>query len=85
MDPTDRIPQPADGNVRDVLVGWLAFHRNTLEAKCTGLDADQLVERSAPPSRLSLLGLVRHLTEMERAYGTWALGPVSDLQWVSGE
>jgi hypothetical protein len=56
-----------------------------LRAKCAGLDDAQLVMRSAPPSPLSLLGLVRHLTEMERAYGTWALGPKADLVWGWGE
>jgi Protein of unknown function (DUF664) len=80
-----RVPQPPDGDERSVLVGWLAFHRNALEAKCAGLNADQLVMRSAPPSPLSLLGLVRHLTEMERAYVVWALGPKADLRWVWGE
>jgi hypothetical protein len=65
-----------------VLLGWLAFQRNGLEAKCAGLDADQLVTRSTLPSPLSLLGLVRHLTEMERVYAAWALGPRVDLQWV---
>jgi Protein of unknown function (DUF664) len=85
MAASDRVPEPADGDVRSVLLGWLAFHRNAMEAKCAGLDADQLVERSASPSPLSLLGLVRHLTEMERAYGSWALGPKTDLHWVWGE
>jgi hypothetical protein len=80
-----RVPEPPDGDERSVLLGWLAFHRNALEAKCAGLDDDQLVSRSAPPSVLSLLGLVRHLTEMERAYGAWALGPKADLTWVWGE
>lgn len=69
MHATNRVPEPPDGDARSVLLGWLAFHRNALEAKCAGLDADQLVDRSAQPSPLSLLGLVRHLTEMERAYG----------------
>ena len=81
----ERIPEPADGAAQDVLLGWLAFHRNALEAKCDGLRADQLVLRSTPPSPLSLLGLVRHLTEMERAYGAWALGPKVELRWVWGE
>jgi hypothetical protein len=63
----------------------LAFHRNALQAKCAGLDADQLVTRSAPPSPLSLLGLVRHLTEMERTDGAWALGPRSQLRWAWGD
>lgn len=83
--PTDRVPEPADGDMRSVLLGWLAFHRNALGAKCAGLHADQLVERSAAPSPLSLLGLVRHLAEMERAYGSWALGPKTELRWIWGE
>jgi hypothetical protein len=80
-----RVPEPSDGDERSVLLGWLAFHRNALEAKCAGLDADQLAARSVPPSPLSLLGLVRHLTEMERVYAVWALGPKSELRWVWGE
>lgn len=85
MSATGRVPEPADGDARSVLLRWLAFHRDALQAKCAGLDADHLVERSAPPSPLSLLGLVRHLTEMERVYGSWALGPKSELHWVWGE
>jgi hypothetical protein len=49
-----RVPEPGDGGERSILLGWLAFHRNALEAKCDGLDAAQLVERSASPSPLSL-------------------------------
>jgi hypothetical protein len=85
MTDLSRVPEPADGDERSVLPGWLAFHRNALEANCEGLDADQLATRSAPPSALSLLGLVRHLTEMERAYGVWALGPKQPLEWVWGD
>jgi hypothetical protein len=81
----DRAGEPADGDERSILLGWLAFHRDALAAKCAGLDADQLATRSAPPSALSLLGLVRHLAEMERVYGTWALGPQTDLTWVWGD
>ncbi len=81
----ERAPQPPDGDERSLLVGWLAFHRSALEAKCAGLDAAQLVARSAPPSPLSLLGLVRHVTEMERVYAVWALGPKADLEWVWGD
>jgi uncharacterized damage-inducible protein DinB len=51
---------------RRALEGWLDFHRDTLLLKCAGLTADQLKERAVPPSRLSLLGLVRHMTEVER-------------------
>lgn len=31
-----------------------------------------------------MLGLVRHMAEMERAYGVWALGPKAGLEWVWG-
>lgn len=80
----DRAQHPNDGDERRVLTGWLAFHRDALAAKCDGLTDDQLVERAAEPSTLSLLGLVRHMAEMERAYGVWALGPKADLEWVWG-
>ncbi|WP_280298097.1 DinB family protein [Nocardia neocaledoniensis] len=53
---------------RPMLQSWLDFHRDTLLAKCGGLDAGQLATRSVPPSTLSLLGLVRHLTEVERGW-----------------
>jgi uncharacterized damage-inducible protein DinB len=51
---------------RDALEARLDFQRETLLLKCTGLTAAQLKERTVPPSRLSLLGLVRHMTEVER-------------------
>ena len=51
---------------RESLQQWLDFHRATLLMKCAGLTAEQLKQRSVPPSRLSLLGLVRHMTEVER-------------------
>ena len=85
MTETSRVEEPGDGDERSILLGWLAFHRNALARKCAGLEAAQLVERAAPPSALSLLGLVRHLTEMERTYAVWALGPKADLQWVWGD
>jgi Protein of unknown function (DUF664) len=50
---------------RDSLLAWLDFHRATLLHKCAGLTPEQLVQRSCPPSRLSLLGLVRHMTGVE--------------------
>jgi uncharacterized damage-inducible protein DinB len=51
---------------RTALEQWLDYHRTTLLMKCTGLTAEQLKRRAVPPSTLSLLGLVRHLTEVER-------------------
>jgi uncharacterized damage-inducible protein DinB len=51
---------------RTSLRGWLDYHRATLAWKCDGLDDDALRRRSMPPSTLSLLGLVRHMAEVER-------------------
>ena len=64
----ERTPEPESVPERELLLGWLSFHRNALAAKCEGMSDKQLIEQSAPPSTLSLLGLVRHLTEMERHY-----------------
>lgn len=51
---------------RTGLEQWLDYHRATLLTKCAGLTAPQLKRRAVPPSRLSLLGLVRHMVEVER-------------------
>jgi len=47
------------------LEGWLDFHRATLLSKCAGLDEDQLTTRAVPPSELTLLGLLQHMTLVE--------------------
>ncbi|MFJ8669873.1 DinB family protein [Streptomyces sp. NPDC093600] len=53
---------------REMLEGWLEYHRATLAVKCEGLDDTRLRTASAPPSDLSLLGLVRHMAEVERGW-----------------
>jgi len=63
---TGRQDPPFVAGEREMLESWLDFHRATLLSKCEGLDDDQLRTRSVPPSSLSLLGLVRHMTEVER-------------------
>jgi hypothetical protein len=50
---------------RSVLLGFLSDRRLTLEIKCADLDAEQMARQSVPPSDMSLLGLVRHLTSVE--------------------
>lgn len=49
-----------------MLEAWLDYHRDTLAWKCEGLEAASLRLRSVPPSTLSLMGLVRHMAEVER-------------------
>jgi len=51
---------------RSTLASYLADYRLTLELKCADLDAEAMARRSVPPSTLSLLGLVRHLADVER-------------------
>jgi uncharacterized damage-inducible protein DinB len=53
---------------REMLRVFLDYHRATLALKCGGLSDVDLRRRSMPPSGLSLLGLVRHMAEVER---TW--------------
>src|SRR4029453_5096824 len=68
--PSDDDPRehgPALGDEKTTLVEALRTARLTLELKCAGLDAAQLARRSVEPSTMSLLGLVRHLAEVERA------------------
>jgi uncharacterized damage-inducible protein DinB len=59
---------PSLGDERTTLNEFLRCQRLTLQLKCTGLDADQLARRSVEPSALSLLGLVRHMAEVERRW-----------------
>jgi len=51
---------------RIALQQWLDYHRETLLWKCSGLTSEQLKQRAVAPSKMSLLGLVRHMTEVER-------------------
>jgi uncharacterized damage-inducible protein DinB len=73
-DPVDD-PRNSDGGAPDgelpTLQDYLTNYRMTLSMKCEGLDAEQLARRSVPPSTMSLLGLVRHLAEVERDWRNW--------------
>jgi uncharacterized damage-inducible protein DinB len=64
----NRVPPVLRGDERDILNSWLEWHRETLAVKCAGLSDEQLRERSAPPSSMSLLGLVRHMANVERVW-----------------
>ncbi|MFD3542951.1 DinB family protein [Streptomyces sp. NPDC058662] len=62
----ERISPPMRGDERETLRAYLDYHRATLALKCEGLTDEQLRRASMPPSTLSLLGLVRHMAEVER-------------------
>ncbi|MBX9366378.1 DUF664 domain-containing protein, partial [Streptomyces sp. WAC04114] len=53
---------------RTMLEGWLDYHRQTLAWKCEGLTDAQLRTAAVEPSELSLMGLVRHMAEVERGW-----------------
>ena len=63
-----RTDPPFVGHERDLLTAFLDYHRATLMWKCDGLSTAQLSELAVPPSELSLLGLVRHMAEVERSW-----------------
>jgi uncharacterized damage-inducible protein DinB len=84
----EMIPPPEAGE-REMLAAFLDLYRATLEAKCAGLSPDQLRARAVPPSSLSLLGLIRHMAEVEHTWfrpvlggeemsGLWAPAPALD-------
>jgi uncharacterized damage-inducible protein DinB len=64
----DRKSAPSVAGERAMLEGWLEFQRQTLLRKCQDLTGSQLARREIPPSTLSLLGLIRHMTEVERGW-----------------
>lgn len=63
-----RADPPGQLDERETLLGFLRWQRQTLELKCAGLDAGAMARRSLDPSKLSLLGLVRHLADVERGW-----------------
>jgi Protein of unknown function (DUF664) len=65
---TERAEPPLRAGEREMLLGWLDYHRATLLWKCEGLSDAQLRDRAVPPSGLCLLGLVRHSAENEHSW-----------------
>ncbi|MFG2667721.1 DinB family protein [Streptomyces sp. NPDC048387] len=62
----DRTEPSTTAGEREMLDGWLDYHRATLAWKCEDLSEEQLRSTPLRPSALSLLGLVRHMAEVER-------------------
>lgn len=82
-DPRDNAEASPEGELA-TLQAYLTNYRLTLLMKCEGLTAEQLARRSVPPSTMSLLGLLRHLAEVERDWRGWILpgGPPPKLYGV---
>ncbi|MFE5093078.1 DinB family protein [Streptomyces sp. NPDC056638] len=77
----DQLNVPSTADERAMLEGWLRWHRETLLTKCAGLDPAQLAHTAAEPSNLTLLGLVRHMAEIERWWfrRSFAGEPIGDV------
>ena len=85
LDRSNRVPRHVGGPGQDprnsegvspdgelaTLQDYMQHYRLTILMKCEGLDAEQLARRSVPPSTMSLLGLLRHLVEVERDWHNW--------------
>ena len=66
-------PEP-NPDLREYLEGWLRYQRHEFLRKLRDLTPEGLVAWSVPPVQLSVLGLVRHMTQMEHVYVSWGLG-----------
>jgi uncharacterized damage-inducible protein DinB len=62
----DRQQPAGDLPEREMLSAWLEYQRATLAMKCADVPDDRLAEQSVPPSSLSLLGILRHMADVER-------------------
>ncbi|MER7407915.1 DinB family protein [Streptomyces sp. NPDC000070] len=80
---TERCMPATTADERTMLEGWLEFHRQTLAWKCEGLSDEQLRSPAVEPSVLSLLGLVRHMADVERNWFRRVLAneDVASLYW----
>ena len=78
---------PRDADERTTLTAFLDWQRETLARKCEGVDEAGLKRQAAPPSNLTLLGLVRHMAEVERGWfrRTVAGEEVPDIYSPDGE
>lgn len=63
-----RTDPPIHGDERETLLAFLNYHRDTFRLKCEGLTPDQMLARATPPSTLSLLGILRHLADVEQGW-----------------
>lgn len=74
LDFADRDEPGPTTDWRLLLTQWLDYQRHQFTRKLRDLGPDGLVAWSLPPVELSVLGLVRHMTQMEHVYLAWGLG-----------
>jgi len=78
-----RTDPPQEAGERTTLDTFLDYHRATLMWKCSGLTDEQLRTRAVAPSSMSLLGLVRHLTEVENGWFSDFAGRMKPMPYSS--
>jgi hypothetical protein len=66
-------PEPTP-DLRQTLEDWLHYQRHEFLRKLRDLSPEALAQWAIPPVELSVLGLVRHMTQMEHVYLAWGLG-----------
>jgi len=77
----DRTDPPWASDEAATLMGFLNYQRDTLRWKCAGLTADQL-SASAPPSVLTLGGLLKHVAVVEAGWlNQFFAGGVTKPSW----
>jgi uncharacterized damage-inducible protein DinB len=81
----DRPRPPLVADERSTLNGFLDYYRATLAVKCEGLTHEQLAARTVEPSPLSLLGLVRHMADVERGWFRGFNGEDTHPRYYSSE
>lgn len=74
LDFTKPVEPSASLEMPTLLLDWLGYQRTEFKRKLRDLDRAGLVARSVPPVELSVLGLVRHMQQMEHVYLAWGLG-----------
>lgn len=79
-----RSSAPAHGELA-TLTGYLDAYRQTLELKCQGLDPEQMARHSVPPSDMSLLGLLRHMADVERYWFRQVLAGENSVRHFGAE
>lgn len=71
VDRDPRAEPPTMAGERETLIAFLRWQRETLELKCAGLTPGEMARRSVEPSTMSLLGLLRHMADVERGWFRW--------------
>ena len=74
------------GSESEVMWSMVDYCRSVMLLKCQNLNDDDLKSRASPPSQLTLLGLVRHLSKVEHYWFQQCfLGRNEDFLYSSAE